>query len=74
MKTSPQLPFKRLLENAAADSTLFVGRIRAAAIVDVNPQTLDKLIRQGRLKAYRIGRRVILRRDDLLRFVEDNEI
>lgn len=74
MKTSPQLASNRLLENVAGDPTLFVGRIRAAAIVDINPQTLDKLIRQGRLKAYRIGRRVILRRADLLRFVEGNEI
>jgi excisionase family DNA binding protein len=52
----------------------FVGRIRGAAMLDINPQTLDKLIRNGSLKAFRIGRRVIVRRDELLRLVEANEI
>jgi excisionase family DNA binding protein len=52
----------------------FIGRIRAAAMLDISPQTLDKLIRQGTLKAFRVGRRVILRRDDLLKFVGGSEI
>ena len=58
--------------NSSGDQ--FIGRIRAAAMLDINPQTLDKLIRQGTLKAFRVGRRVILRRDDLLKFVEESEI
>lgn len=52
----------------------FVGRIRAAAMLDINAQTLDKLIRNGVLKAFRIGRRVIVCRDELLKLVEANEI
>jgi excisionase family DNA binding protein len=54
--------------------TQFVGRIRAAAILDVNPQTIDKFIRRGQLRAFRIGRKVVVRQDELLRLVEANEI
>jgi excisionase family DNA binding protein len=54
--------------------TQFVGRIRAAAILDVNPQTIDKFIRRGQLRAFRIGRKIVVRRDELLRLVEANEI
>jgi hypothetical protein len=52
----------------------FIGRIRAAAFLDVNPQTLDKLIRTGQLRAFRIRRRVVVLRAELLRLVEANEI
>jgi excisionase family DNA binding protein len=64
-------PFPR---NRPSEGPQFVGRIHAAAMLDVNPQTLDKLIREGALKAFRIGRRVIVRRDELLKLVEANEI
>lgn len=56
------------------DETQFVGRIRAAALLDVNPQTVDKYIRRGQLRAFHIGRKVVVRRDELLRLVEANEI
>ena len=52
----------------------FVGRIRAAEIVDCSPQTIDKFIRTGRLRAFRVGRKVVVRQDELLRLVEANEI
>jgi excisionase family DNA binding protein len=53
----------------------FISRARAAAVLDVNAQTIDKLIRQGRLQAYRVGRRrVVLKLEELLRFVESNAI
>ena len=51
-----------------------MGRIRAAELADVNPQTIDKLIRRGQLRAYRLGRRVLVRKAELLRLVEANEI
>jgi excisionase family DNA binding protein len=57
-----------------ASNAQFVGRIRAAQLLDVSPQTIDKFIRSGRLRAYRIGRKVIVRKDELLRLVEANEI
>jgi excisionase family DNA binding protein len=52
----------------------FVGRIGAAAMLDVDPQTIDKIIRRGQLRAFRVGRRVVVRRDELMRLVEANEI
>jgi len=52
----------------------FVGRIRAAEILDVSPQTIDKFIRTGRLRAFHVGRKVVVRQDELLRLVEANEI
>jgi excisionase family DNA binding protein len=56
------------------DDAQFVGRIRAAALLDVNPQTIDKYIRRGQLRAFHIGRKVVVRRDELLRLVEANEV
>jgi excisionase family DNA binding protein len=53
----------------------FISRTRAAAVLDVNAQTIDRLIRQGRLQAYRVGRRrVVLKLEELLRFVESSAI
>jgi excisionase family DNA binding protein len=52
----------------------YVGRIPAASLLDVNPQTIDKFIRLGQLRAFRIGRKVVVRQDELLRLVEANEI
>jgi len=42
--------------------------------LDISSQTIDKLIRRGDLKAFRVGRKVVVRRDELLRMVEANEI
>jgi excisionase family DNA binding protein len=52
----------------------FVGRIRAAELLDVSPQTIDKFIRRGQLRAFHIGRKIVLRWDELLRMVEGGEI
>jgi excisionase family DNA binding protein len=52
----------------------FIGRIRAAELLDCSPQTIDKFIRTGRLQAFRVGRKVIVRQHDLLQLVEANEI
>jgi excisionase family DNA binding protein len=56
------------------DKSQFIGRIRAAELLDCSTQTLDKFIRAGRLRAFRIGRKVVVRQDELLRLVEANEI
>ena len=55
-----------------ANDAQFVGRIRGAQLPDVSLQGIDKLIRLGRLKAFRT--KVIVRLDELLRLVEGNEI
>jgi excisionase family DNA binding protein len=56
------------------DDSGFLGRTRAAEFVDCSPQTIDKFIRTGRLRAFRVGRRVVVRQDELLQLVEANEI
>ena len=52
----------------------YLGRLRAAEFVDCSPQTIDKFIHTGRLRAFRIGRKVVVRQDELLRLVERSEI
>lgn len=49
---------------------LFVGRNTAADMLDVSTRTIDDAIRAGDLPAYRIGRRVLIRRDALVQFAE----
>ena len=57
-----------------SEEAKFLGRLSAAALLDVNPQTIDKLIRQGKLHRYNIGRRVLVSREELVRLVERTEI
>lgn len=52
----------------------FVGRIRAAELLDCSPQLIDKFIRLGRLRAFHLGRKVVVRHDELYKLVEANEI
>jgi excisionase family DNA binding protein len=49
---------------------LFVGRDTAADLLDVSTRTIDDAKRTGELEAYRIGRRVLIRRDALVQFAE----
>jgi len=49
---------------------LFVGRDTAATMLDVSTRTIDDAIRAGELDAFRIGRRVVIRRDALIQFAE----
>jgi len=49
---------------------LFVGRETAAELLDVSTRTIDDAIRAGTLEAFRIGRRVLIRKDELIRFAE----
>jgi excisionase family DNA binding protein len=49
---------------------LFVGRDTAAQLLDVSTRTIDDAIRAGDLEAYRLGRRVLIRRDALIQFAE----
>jgi excisionase family DNA binding protein len=49
---------------------LFVGRGTAARMLDVSTRTIDDAIREGELEAFRIGRRVLIRTNALIRFAE----
>jgi hypothetical protein len=70
---------------AKAPSSEFLTRKHAAALIDSSVQLIDKYIKQGLLKAYYVGpreqsrdperrtqarRKVLVRREDLLRLLE----
>jgi excisionase family DNA binding protein len=48
-----------------------VSRKAAAQRLDVNERTIDRLIRRGRLKAVRVGRRMTVDADSLDTFVAE---
>jgi excisionase family DNA binding protein len=48
----------------------FVGRETAATLIDVSTRTIDDAIRSGQLEAFRLGRRVLISRTDLMEFVQ----
>jgi len=49
---------------------LYVGRETAAQMLDVSTRLIDDAIRAGDLEAFRLGRRVLIRRDTLIEFAE----
>ena len=51
------------------DPRQFVSRVRAAELLDCSPQLIDSLIKQKKLPAYHIGRKVILKWDDVMRLL-----
>ena len=55
---------------ACTKEKLFVGREAAAKLLDVSTRTIDDAIKEGELPASRVGRRVLIRVDDLIRFAE----
>jgi excisionase family DNA binding protein len=52
----------------------FLSRTHAAELLDVSPQLIDKFVLLGRLRAFRLGRKVVVRKDELLRLVEAGEV
>ena len=59
---------------SAPEPAQFISRREAAALLTVNVQSIDKLIRSGVLPAYQLGRRILIKKDQLLRMVEAHEI
>jgi excisionase family DNA binding protein len=55
---------------AQQDDRLMVSRDRAAALIDVSTRLIDDAIREGQLLAFRVGRRVLIRRRDLEAFAQ----
>jgi excisionase family DNA binding protein len=60
--------------NPIAEGAEFIGRLQAAALIGVNVQTIDLAIRQERLPAYRVGRRVLVSRTDVIKLVVGNPL
>lgn len=52
----------------------FLGRLEAAEFTRLSVQTLDAMIRQGKLRAYQVGRRVLVRKQDLIAAVTTTEV
>jgi excisionase family DNA binding protein len=52
------------------EQKLFVGRETAAQMLDVSTRTIDDAIREGLLPASRVGRRVLIRVEALIRYAE----
>jgi excisionase family DNA binding protein len=58
----------------SADSP-FITRREAAALLRLNIQSIDELIRREKLPAFRpVGRRILLRREDCLRVVMESPV
>ena len=75
-KPKPRKPQRHYTDIPIDDSTVFVGRIQAARMLGVNVQTIDALIKAetNALPAYRMGRRVLIKGEDLLRIVEARRV
>jgi len=56
------------------DKLQFIGRLRAAEMLDCSVQLVDKFIRLKKLRAYHVGRKVVVRWADCLQIVEEGEI
>ena len=42
--------------------------------MEVNTQTLRKYIRQGKLRASKVGSRIYIKRDDIMQMLDENVI
>ena len=55
--------------------SFFLTRREAAAVARINNQNIDLLIRREVLPAYRpVGRRILIRRDELLRVITESPV
>lgn len=52
------------------EEKLYFGRSAAAEFLDISTRVIDDAIRTGELEAFRIGRRVLIRKDSLIKFAE----
>jgi excisionase family DNA binding protein len=61
------------LEMAQVSDRLLYSRQRAADLLDLSPRTIDGAIRSGAIETRRVGRRVLISREALIRFIENQE-
>lgn len=50
-----------------------MGRQHAASLLGVNPKTIDREIRAGRLRCFHVGRSVRITKQALIDYVKENE-
>jgi excisionase family DNA binding protein len=72
--SSDVLPSRPRKNRPLRQSSQFISRLAAAELLCVDVQTIDALVRRAQLSAYRVGRRVILRRDELLAWLESQRV
>jgi excisionase family DNA binding protein len=68
--TEQQIGEAMLAVQTENQTKLLYGRSQAAGLLDISARTLDDAIRDGSIEALRIGRRVLISRDALLKFIE----
>jgi excisionase family DNA binding protein len=59
---------------SSGQEKFFVGRYTAAQMLEVSTRVIDDAIKNGSLSAFRIGRRVLIRREDLLAFAQRESV
>lgn len=69
------LPLLRGLLLCPPPDALFLTRREAAALLRINIQLIDEMIRREKLPAYRpVGHRILLRREDCIRVVLESPV
>lgn len=58
------------ISTASSAASLFISRARAAQMLDVSVQTIDKLIKEGILPSIHVGRAVRIKVDAFNRYTE----
>lgn len=48
----------------------FLSRTHAAELLDCSPQLIDKKIKLGELSSYHFGRKVLIKKQELLKLLE----
>lgn len=61
-------------KNSVASMPLYISRAQAAALLSCDVQSLDKAIRKGRLPVSRLGRKVLIKQEELLRLLDAGEL
>lgn len=57
------------MKPATADAQ-FLSRVHAAKMIDCSVQLIDKKIKLKQLTSYKLGRKTLVRKDELLRLLE----
>lgn len=69
------MPRKPKPSDLPSTDAIFLTRAEASALSRLNVERIDELIRREQLPAYRpTGRRILIRREDLLRVILENPV
>jgi hypothetical protein len=72
MPAKPKPPAAESLAPAA--KPVYIGRTHAAKELDCSVQLVDKFRAAGILRAFKLGRKVLPLREDVMRLVEQGEV